>query len=1059
MAADVGINLYIEGEQALDSVIAKLRELAKTADGRTEIRLGAEEAEKQIINLTNSMNRLKKEMSDMKKTDEGYDDKANQLKDYKNQLRDARLEKSLYAKGTKEAAEAEREEAKSKRDAAKEAAQLAREEAKAAREAEKLAAQAPKLKTFKETFNSWSSRVAHFGSALQSAGNALTNLTSPFRDITRGMLMGVGYNALGKFTEGLSNGFERMDIMNKYARNLQVNFNKTADEADKLKQSLNEAVEGLPTGLDEIVNMANQFTASMGDADRAAKLAIATNNAFLASQASESARYQGMMQLRDVIGGKDMSAKEWQSLAASMLPAIRMIGEEMGLTGDALNEYVQNVQSGKVANEEFLDSLIKYGTSGKIVTTARLAMDTWEAFFSRIGTASSRMTYGILTSLDELVKSLNLVDKDGQAITSVNRLLDSRVIPGIDHMTESVKGWINAHPEEITEFFKAMSNIKWSSILKGWAQGMMEIANGIEWVSKFANGRDLAWIGRWGIRLNLLGKAFTILGGLIKGTRHPIAFLITLLSRLGGKSGKLGLFGRLAKMLMGDKGEGVKDLANIPKATDTLRGVVKGLGGLLKASGAITLVAGTGFISFKAVKSMLGDLKEIGDILDDMTWIDAATGANIVLGIGVMTKVFQALGNALGTSGLLGVAIASAATTLVTGTFAADMWLIKQGVAQIRDTIYTIDEVASAINNMQGIGTISDSVKEKFRTTIESINEIKKMFEGKSGSKMDRGVVEAGLPTFSLGKVSALTNIANAITQMQKIVAEFNKLSVLSVSDPSEVIQQIKDACTKLQGIRVSKGLLKQSTRIADSLIQIRRMAYHINKLAGTEVNTGGFATFVQNIKSALAEMQSLNGDLMLDIEVKLSPMFGSSVKGVIKNIKNARKQIEAFKKPIQFTVPVNVTFSVVTNARDAIAKMKQDRDAVNNARNNVKTRQYSASGGSVSRNRVLYRSFGGSIFRPRGTDKVPAMLTEGEFVQRKQAVDLFGLEFMKKINNLDIRGAMQSLMMRGGANTSIRKQSIVNNTVNNNQRVVQNISTNNPDFATARMGRFVGAL
>lgn len=1056
MAADVGINLYIEGEQALDSVIDKMREFAKIAEKRVEIRAGAEEAEKQIIDLTAKLNRAKKEMADMGKTDEGFEKKAKEIQGYKNQLRDARLEKSLYAKGVKMAAEAERKEANAKKEAAKEAAQLAKEEAKAAREAEKLANQAPKLKTFSDVYNKWSSKVAHLGSAMQSAGNALTNLTSPFRDITRGMLMGVGYNALGKFTEGLSNGFERMDIMNKYARNLQVNFNKTADEADKLKQSLNEAVEGLPTGLDEIVNMANQFTASMGDADRAAKLAIATNNAFLASQASESARYQGMMQLRDVIGGKDMNAKEWQSLAASMLPAIRMIGEEMGLTGEALNDYVASVQSGKVANQEFLDQLIKYGTSGKIVTTARLAMDTWEAFFSRIGTASSRMTYGILTSLDELVKSLNLVDKDGQAITSLNRLLDSRVIPGIDHMTESVKGWINAHPEEITEFFKAMGDIDWPSILKGWAQGMMEIAQGIEWVSKFANGRDLAWIGKWGIRLNILGKALTIFGGLIKGSRIPIAGLIALLSRFGGKGN---LLGRLAKMIFGDKGEGVKDLASIPKATDTLRGVVNGLGGLLKASGAITLVAGTGFISFKAVKSMLGDLKEIGDILDNMTWIDAATGANIVLGIGVMTKVFEALGNALGTSGLLGVAIASAATTLVTGTFAADMWLIKQGVAQIRDTIYTIDEVASAINNMQGITSISDSVKEKFRTTIESINEIKKMFEGKSGSKMDRGVVEAGLPTFSLGKVSALTNIANAITQMQKIVAEFNKLSVLTVNDPSEVIQQIKDACTKLQGIRVSKGLLKQSTRIADSLIQIRRMAYHINKLAGTEVNTGGFATFVQNIKSALAEMQSLNGDLMLDIEVKLSPMFGSSVKGVIKNIKNARKQIEAFKKPIQFTVPVNVTFSVVTNARDAIAKMKQDRDAVNSARNNVKTRQYSATGGSVSRNRVLYRSFGGSIFRPRGTDKVPAMLTEGEFVQRKQAVDLFGLEFMKKINNLDIRGAMQSLMMRSGSNTSIRKQSIVNNTVNNNQRVVQNISTNNPDFATARMGRFVGAL
>ena len=51
------------------------------------------------------------------------------------------------------------------------------------------------------------------------------------------------------------------------------------------------------------------------------------------------------------------------------------------------------------------------------------------------------------------------------------------------------------------------------------------------------------------------------------------------------------------------------------------------------------------------------------------------------------------------------------------------------------------------------------------------------------------------------------------------------------------------------------------------------------------------------------------------------------------------------------------------------------------------------ASGGMV------YAAGGGSIFKPRGTDTVPAMLTPGEFVIKKSAVDKVGLGTLSAIN------------------------------------------------------------
>jgi len=62
----------------------------------------------------------------------------------------------------------------------------------------------------------------------------------------------------------------------------------------------------------------------------------------------------------------------------------------------------------------------------------------------------------------------------------------------------------------------------------------------------------------------------------------------------------------------------------------------------------------------------------------------------------------------------------------------------------------------------------------------------------------------------------------------------------------------------------------------------------------------------------------------------------------------------------------------------------------------------YNAKGAKLMMSKggsVPYMSDGG-IFEPKGTDTVPAMLTPGEFVVRKYAVEKYGVDKMKAINN-----------------------------------------------------------
>tara|TARA_B100000676_G_scaffold22528_3_gene19742 strand:- start:8879 stop:17368 length:8490 start_codon:yes stop_codon:yes gene_type:complete len=89
-----------------------------------------------------------------------------------------------------------------------------------------------------------------------------------------------------------------------------------------------------------------------------------------------------------------------------------------------------------------------------------------------------------------------------------------------------------------------------------------------------------------------------------------------------------------------------------------------------------------------------------------------------------------------------------------------------------------------------------------------------------------------------------------------------------------------------------------------------------------------------------------------------------------------AQTMIEAATKQIQVS--------------EALLKWLQAR--IENESNDIA--EGNANGG------LVYRAGGGTIFKPRGTDTVPAMLTPGEFVIRKSAVDKIGVGALTALNN-----------------------------------------------------------
>lgn len=145
---------------------------------------------------------------------------------------------------------------------------------------------------------------------------------------------------------------------------------------------------------------------------------------------------------------------------------------------------------------------------------------------------------------------------------------------------------------------------------------------------------------------------------------------------------------------------------------------------------------------------------------------------------------------------------------------------------------------------------------------------------------------------------------------------------------------------------------------------------------------------------------------------------------------------------------------SAIAKMDEAIAQAKASKDwdevnSLTNERRLAEYAKYRQSGGIIPE----YHSDGlpvGINWKRRGTDTVPTMLTPGEYVLRKKAVDSLGTNFLNNLNKFGVN-ALQS----------VGKSTIINNIYNtNNAKISQNIDNKsqylNGMFGVDKLMRYV---
>lgn len=341
-------------------------------------------------------------------------------------------------------------------------------------------------------------------------------------------------------------------------------------------------------------------------------------------------------------------------------------------------------------------------------------------------------------------------------------------------------------------------------------------------------------------------------------------------------------------------------------------------------------------------------------------------------------------------------------------------------------------------------------------------------------------------------KDKGIDNVANAFYSIGVIIDRLQEVSnkAAYAKEGSITMKNVQEAVhgiSALAKIMVNVDTFPtDAARTAGDIDNVGNAIEKIGQLANkirvaASLIGGGVEDELANIREFLGSvqfngMQNLYGSINFQFEVD----FGDTTTQVYSAVWNEFEALSSLIDTMNLYKERTVTVKFIPDVKylDVLTMIRGAHYAINEAlrwtlspinrtvtinlngnvnRNNLNT-EYPYTGGLITDHGLLYRARGGSIFKPRGTDIVPAMLTPGEYVMSRNAVDTFGARFMQRINNLDIPGAIRELSIRTGRKLAPTSQIVNNNTDNRSYSNVQHINTNNPNFAFRR-SRWVSEL
>ncbi len=214
---------------------------------------------------------------------------------------------------------------------------------------------------------------------------------------------------IGMITSSMGGAISRYDTMNKFPKMME-SWGYSTNQSKAAIDALAKGIDGLPTALDEVVGTTQRLTMMNGDLGKSTKLAIALNDAFLASGASAGDASRGLTQFTQMLSTGKVDLMAWKTLQETMPVGLQKTAEAFGFVGkSAQNDLYKALQDGTITFDQFSDKLIQLdGGLNGFANLARKNSDGIATAFSKVRTAVVRGLTDTLKAIDSASKSKGL---------------------------------------------------------------------------------------------------------------------------------------------------------------------------------------------------------------------------------------------------------------------------------------------------------------------------------------------------------------------------------------------------------------------------------------------------------------------------------------------------------------------------------------------------------------------------------------------------------------------------------------------------------------------------
>lgn len=977
-------------------------------------------------------------------------------------------------------------------------AEAQREEARLKRVQEyntELEATVAILKTIASVSNAIGTVFGATNQFANSIGDAFSSMGGLFStDISRYIATSLTHQLMQSLVGETSKVVSRYDILNTFIPYMGI-MGVDAATAAEAQSQIDLSIRGLPIGLDEATQRFRRYLMFLNDVDAAKNLTIGLQNLLVAGGAGESYQNQSYTLIERMLAtGTLRDIRQWQSLLVGLGVSQRFIEEEMGFEPGGL---LRAIQSKELDVNTFLGAIERLGAgttdvAQKVASALQIYRSTIQSWLENIEFAVTRGNVTILNAFNDTLEKITgsgitdylekwrdtentIFGRTAQYIEQHPEQLESvindasRLIDAIGSLSAStfIESTVNNLSTLVDIFTVFLDNLPEDFSLEEFASFAMTIAGPIGSIFSAVSSGAPAMIAiferfnefDWNMFAKDLASAVDSLSKLF----------LTILNKIDdptmSKLLTFGLvYGSLGKTVFGGIGN-----------------VVGGIGNALLSRGMIAMalynmLKGYGFTSaaptFAATTS--------------------AGGATAAGGAG-----------ALGTLGILGAFLAGSGL-MAYGAYRRDENKIKE----IQDRLYpqTIGGYRSSITNIDNLlserfdpetGYSTDSetqyllyLREAYqRQYNEMLNHLPKEMRARyrnsvitrslSGNANEFEWFETagkydynyGIPTpMQIRSVEgAILSLRDAYDELYDEAKESLDGQVELFSDLEETIDKsyerlINEQAQYLEWQEKVRILMSYATTENNEVLQeivesgvdgMERLDEAITKLKKNPDALDGLQRQLHSTENAMKDATSEAEDLIVMLQLLGDEAFTSGE-----------------------MMGINLEYGIRSGASKAVLAAYEMAAAIRAAMGSISAAGWSQINATQyydfesqptaywdSKRKIwVYRANGGPIyaedgrFVPRGTDTVPAMLTPGEFVMRRAAVDTFGAKFMKYVNDLNIGAAFDSLVM--SRDRLLHGNSVTyNNSRDNHATVNQNIITNSPGFTYKRAGRFVRGL